>query len=495
MTIKSFVKVLLLILLLSVFGYLITRPINLLTSDLGRHLKNGEIILKTLSIPKTNLYSYTYPNFPFINHHWGSGVIFYLVQHTTGFAGLSIFFLILNLLTFLIFFRIAWKYSGFSLAFLSSVLIIPLLMTRVEIRPEIFSYLFSGIFLWVLFHLNNDHKEGNRHACSLLWILPIIELLWVNLHIYFFFGLILIGVFLLEAKNKKKLFIVFIISCLVTLLNPSGLKGVLYPLTILNDYGLKVLENQSVLTLSQFVSYDAAKYFYIAFFALIISWVIRLIYIAKKQKTFSIIDLILTLIVSYIGWKAIRNLALFGYFSMVLISFNLSIRSKYKTAMVWITSILVIFFITTIDSHYFFKNQVFNFDLTQNNEDVGLFLLKNNIKGPIFNNYDIGNYLIYYLYPKEKVFIDGRPEAYPSVFLKKIYSLSMQGSKWHELETIYHFNAIIYYRREITAWSKHFTVLRSLDPNWATVYLDQNFIILLKRNKINQNFINKFEIK
>src|SRR5205085_4230883 len=46
------------------------------------------------------------------------------------------------------------------------------------------------------------------------------------------------------------------------------------------------------------------------------------------------------------------------------------------------------------------------------------FLLKNNLHGPIFNNLTLGNYLIYRLYPRQKVFVDGRPEAYPASFLQ-----------------------------------------------------------------------------
>jgi hypothetical protein len=81
----------LLFLLLVLYGYLLAQKINLATADLGRHLKNGELFFKEQTIPKTNLYSYTYPNYPFVNHHWGSGVIFYLVKIIFGFRGLSFF--------------------------------------------------------------------------------------------------------------------------------------------------------------------------------------------------------------------------------------------------------------------------------------------------------------------------------------------------------------------------------------------------------------------
>ncbi|PIP87416.1 hypothetical protein COW81_00305, partial [Candidatus Campbellbacteria bacterium CG22_combo_CG10-13_8_21_14_all_36_13] len=49
------------------------------------------------------------------------------------------------------------------------------------------------------------------------------------------------------------------------------------------------------------------------------------------------------------------------------------------------------------------------------------FVLENDIQGNMFNNFDIGGYLIYRLYPDRKVFVDNRPEAYPAEFFEKVY--------------------------------------------------------------------------
>jgi hypothetical protein len=78
-------------LILLMYAGFLTHPTNLTDSDLGRHLKNGEIFIRNGLIAHSNLYSYTQPDYPFINHHWGSGVVFYLVESIAGFQGLSIF--------------------------------------------------------------------------------------------------------------------------------------------------------------------------------------------------------------------------------------------------------------------------------------------------------------------------------------------------------------------------------------------------------------------
>ena len=125
------------VLILSFYALLLAQPINLATSDLGRHLKNGEIILQQGlsalspdSVLNSNFYSYTQPNYPFINHHWLSGVVFFEIHKLAGFAGLSLFYIFLSLLAFIIFFTIAKLQSGFKSAMLSSLILIPLIAQR-----------------------------------------------------------------------------------------------------------------------------------------------------------------------------------------------------------------------------------------------------------------------------------------------------------------------------------------------------------------------------
>jgi len=52
------------------------------SQDLSRHLKLGEIISKEHDFPRTNLFSYTFPDFPFANHHWLAEVDFLFLART-----------------------------------------------------------------------------------------------------------------------------------------------------------------------------------------------------------------------------------------------------------------------------------------------------------------------------------------------------------------------------------------------------------------------------
>src|SRR5262249_61687366 len=62
-----------------------------------------------------------------------------------------------------------------------------LLAFRLDPRPEIFSLLYIGCFLAVLWRV--------RDRPALAWLLPVVQVLWVNAQGLFVFGPILLGMF------------------------------------------------------------------------------------------------------------------------------------------------------------------------------------------------------------------------------------------------------------------------------------------------------------
>lgn len=511
MKITKISATILIILLTITYGSLLAQKTNLITADLGRHLKNGELFLQNFSVPQGNLYSYTYPTYHFINHHWSSGVVFYLIYELTGFIGLSTFFIFISLLTFFIFFNIAIKYSNLAIVAIISIFIIPVLASRVEIRPEIFSYLFSGVFFWILWNYN---QEKINHYWLLM--LPVIEIIWVNFHIYFFLGPALIGAFLIGelidyamVKNKKTIsklkwfFVTIIASGFTTLINPAGINGVLYPLKIFKNYGYRIFENQSVWFIEKLMSYPPALYFKIIFGILAISWIIAIFMAVKKRTEFSVANFIITLAFSAAGFWAIRNFTIFGYFALPIAAINFKFivkkelnssgTNEYFTTTVLAAIIMIILII--INQDYWRSRDSIGLGLKPEINAAAEFFKEQRIVGPIFNNYDIGGYLIYYLYPMEKVFVDNRPEAYPDSFFTETYvPMQEDEKKWQEKLEKYNFNVIFFHKNDLTPWAQAFLIKRISDPDWAPVYVDNYVIMFLKRNEINQPIIKKYEL-
>lgn len=529
---KKFIFVLFLLLIW--YSLFLIRPIDLTTADLGRHLKNGELILQgNFQHLSENYYSYTYPDFPFTNHHWGSAVIFYLVLQLTGFAGLHLFYVVASFIIFTLFFILAKKEAGLGLASIISFLVLPLIAERSEVRPEIFTYLFVSLFFWLLW----EYQKG-RLPFKWLFLLPIIQILWVNTHIYFFLGPVLIAVFLLErlvffsSQKIKKIGLILILVCLASLINPFFVKGAIYPFKIFQNYGYEVLENKSVIFLEKYGLQDPnLLLFEIILGLLILSFALLLIFqrrnpseayppsllqgygrapsspvstglqpwLSAKEGKFSLPLFCLAAIFSFMGWWALRNFTLFGLFSLPILAINLknilasrisSHSWSFKIAYVLTAIFILIFFLSDPKCQI---NYNIRLGLPPGNSAAAEFLQKEKIRGPIFNNYDIGSYLIFHLYPRERIFVDNRPEAYPASFFKEVY-IPMQEKKeiWQAQEQKYNFNAIVFAYHDLTPWTQKFLIERIEDPAWAPVFVDDYTLIFLKRDAQNQKIIEQF---
>jgi hypothetical protein len=499
--------------LLAIYVGFLAHPIDLTTSDLGRHLKNGELFLQSGFVADKNLYAYTYPDQPFVNHHWGSGVIFYLIERALGFTGLSLFFLALSALTLWLYFRLAVRCSSFSLAVVLTILVLPVLITRHEIRPELFSYLMSGLFVNLLW----DFREGRR---SWLWLLalPLLQLVWVNLHIYFFIGLILIGAFLfqelierasqasvgnqLQRQRSKALALILCATAAASCVNPAGLRGAVYPLLIFRGYEFPVIENYSLPgILRAGFQFLPLFYFLLAFGLFCLSWLFVMI---KDREQFSVANFVLSLFFSALAWSTIRNMALSAFFFLPLAAANFrgmvrgdSIRVLGTPSGLTAVAGVIALLLVLVEPKYFFAGGrgALGIGIKPGNLAAMEFMRRENLRGPIFNSYDVGGYLTYALYPRERVYVDNRPEAYPAPFFADGYfSLLVNEAKWRGAMSAHGFQAIVINPAGRSAASENFVIQRMLDPDWAAVFFDKDLLILARRFGANQTIIAKHEL-
>jgi hypothetical protein len=61
------------------------------------------------------------------------------------------------------------------------------------------------------------------------------------------------------------------------------------------------------------------------------------------------------------------------------------------------------------------------------------FVIDNGISGNMFNTYSFGGYILYRLYPEQRVFIDGRADMYGDEFIKKYHKIYTGQAGWEEL--------------------------------------------------------------
>ncbi len=495
------------VLLLSVFVF---QQINLTTADIGRHITNGKLFINAGSFEisrqallHTNFFSFTYPDFPFVNHHWGSGLLSYLVFLGFGFKGLSLVYGGLIIASVLWFFSV-WKNKLSTwVSFPIVLFLIPLIAERTEVRPEGLSYFFMAIVITLLYLYTSNQIQKKW----LYWI-PIISLIWVNTHIYFIFLPFFVGMFLVEtfihkdSEKTKNLAITFGLSALALCLNPYGFAGVFYPFTMFQNYGYLIVENQSIPFLTNLhVSNPNFLWWRIATLVFIVS---SFFVLQKDKSKFPIAPFGITFVFAILSFFGIRHLTAYGLTllpTLLCYGYLLYQRPENESRRL-LHSIFSIIFSLIILLSVFIN---FNNRLPWNTHwGVGLqpkvnasadFVKNFNISGPIFSNYDIGGYIIFHMYPQEKIFVDNRPETYPVDFLQKEY-IPMQNNDlaWNEKLKKWNFNMIWFNRNDLTPWAQQFLITRTKDPVWAPVFVDDYTIIFLKRNEKNAKVIEQYEL-
>jgi len=468
-----------------------------MVEDLGRHLKMGEIVWSTHQVPNVNLFSWRAENFQIVNHEWLTQVIFYLTFNFFGYSGLLLLKMILVIGAIGIMYLLALKkYPSFWVSIVG-IFCIAVFASRFRVRPELVSYLFMAL-LYFLFD-----KFSTTRNIRWLYFLPLIMMLWVNMHIFFGLGLFMIGVFMLEnylntKKFDKKLFAICVISGLGTLLNPSGINGVLLPFTIFQNYNFVVEENHSPFkifsTTSGFV-YTLLMQVYL-FEILAVMTIIGSLFILKKKNILYPVNGIVNAI---LGLRMVRNISLLGiagFFPLIEIFSGIEKKLGSEGRKKIMRASFVLFAVVFVCFHIkgLFENKIFSFSFRTYAENGSKFFVDNKIDGPIFNNYMIGNHLIFWLYPENHVFVDARPEAYPGNFFDEYNRMLTDGEFFDAQTEKFGINAVVMGVQDDPNIIRPFMLRLIQNPNWVPVYADGNISILVKNSENNKEVISKYGI-
>lgn len=457
-----------------------------LNQDLGRHIKLGEIITQTKTIPSTNVFSYTNPDFPFINHHWLSEVVFYQIAHIFGLNTLIILKAILIVAAFGFIISLSILLSNPIITSIAALLFAPLFIDRALIRPELFGFLFFSILLFLVFAY-----PKNRHF---LFAAPIIIALWVNMHITFVFGIFLLFILLfqifIKKTNTKKQDMLFVfLSFAVLFVNPHGIQGILYPFFIFKNYGYAIAENQSLFFLKSFAPTPFITYFFLLTPLVIYS--LFVLFAKKRMLEMAVLFIFYSAALFQIRHMPFFILAAIPFISRVLhvTAKKIPVSSRTKNIAVLIIFCIFTGSIVIMTNNWFFNTfdseKKFGFGFTEHAKNAADFLKKNQLRKNIFNNFDIGGYLIYKLYPDYSFFVDNRPEAYPADFLKNTYiKIHMDQQFRNEIFQKYTIKTVFFAHTDQTQWGRTFLEQMYRDASWSMVYVDSAIVIFTRETQL-----------
>src|SRR5256885_10309224 len=159
------------------------RPLS--DGDFWWHLKTGEYIINTHTIPRTDFFSFTNYGRAWVAHEWLSEVIFYEIYSKFGFNVLIVVFAILIALAFWITFNRTDSHP--LIACFAALLGVWAILPDIGVRPRVFTLLLSSVYLVLLGRFVRRGKGRD-----LWWLAPLMAL-WVNLHGGVLIGLVLTG--------------------------------------------------------------------------------------------------------------------------------------------------------------------------------------------------------------------------------------------------------------------------------------------------------------
>jgi len=463
--------------------------------DLGFHLKYGKWIIENRSVPLYDFSTYTVSSHEYTDSHWLFQVFLYSVYKISGYPGLSIFVSLLACTIILLFLIRFTSINTSTIWLLLSALVV--LEPRILPRPEMFTY----IFLLATLKILEDYYSLKNNR---LYLLPLIMLLWTNMHGLFILGPGIILTFLLSSLVKDKtpdykMIVTFILSTGVCLINPYFIKGFLFPFTLLsrfrsdNIFHHHIAEFRSVLDPGQITLTDVVFLFTAVF--IVILWIVNW----RKHPIHVWVLVPVTLSLALI---AVRNFPLFiltclpfcnewiNVPSFTLVKPTNSTNSyhllcKRLRQFLWVLLVLLSLtgIIRVINGGFYYSNRLnckigLGIDRLQQPEDASDFLVSNGLEGRILNSLGTGGWLSWRI--TQPVFIDGRLE----VIGEDLYSELM--SSWNNgLQSLirkYQPSIILYNYQKYYPW----TLQLARMPEWRLVYLDGLFAIFIKEGYASQ---------
>lgn len=527
--VDTFLKYTALFVLISVVAFVfILGVFRISDPDVPWHIKSGEVIVKTLSIPKVDPFSWTRKGTPWAMTEWLFEAVLYLGYVQLGANGLILAKALFYTTVFVLLFNLLVHRS--SAPGLSAALIALgayLARGRLIERPQGVTYLFLVVLLIILLW---EKKKASAPGASgradqqdrrffagapYLWVIPALVVVWVNMHPGAVFGLLMLLCFLTgtaierwrdrspEAQQSwytdltvQRLAIVTLASALAYLVNPQGLGIIVWTMRHLTPPVALIFENMP-LSFSRFPIHTAY----------LIAVGILIVITARRVPPTAVL---LAALFGYLALRANRNLVEFTIVTMpfvVVVLADLGRRAKDWFDAHWVGGAdvswgivagrivlgLVILYmlwpLTISRSEYAF----YGFGTGLNPKlyypsGAIKFLDKNDINGRMYNSYGFGGYLIWKA-PDRPVFLDGREPIYKSLVAETKNALKDQKT-WTKFLDKYRID----YAVESSQGGAYFAL--KYDPKkWALVYWDDTSMVMLRRGPAFARVIRSYEYK
>ena len=402
-------------------------------TDMYWHLRTGQYILETRTIPHTDPFSSTMLGQPWVDVHWLAQVLLYLIYALSDTTGLALLVAALVVVAFIF----VWKQLEGGVFLRAFVVILAAATSGVVWTPrsQMATFVLAAAVSYLLYLYK--WRQIDR-----LWLLPLVFVLWVNLHGGYIAGFIILGAYLggefihnllvrsgwiaradrpewIGGKRWRKLLVVTLISGLALLINPYTVDALLLPFKTVN---IGALQN--------FIEEWASPDFH-ALYQQPMLWMLLLMLclIGWSGRRLDVTDAALLVIFAYISFVARRNIGLFALIGAPILAryaaamwakspWGTRHLSRGSPILNWVV-LIVVGLAAALKIVYPLQPNV----QAKAQRDIlpiaaADWIAEHRPAGQMFNSYNWGGYLLWRLWPEYPVFVDGRTDVY-GAFLRE----------------------------------------------------------------------------
>ena len=397
-------------------------------SDLWWHLAGGRWIAQTRALHFTDPFSFTRHGRPWFHPEWLTDVILHAWDRLFGTASLVWWKWGLLVATFGLLFRLLRQICGRSgSAYLAMLAAIAIGAPFFDIRPQLHTLL--GFVVILFFALTLSRR---------LWILPLVLMLWANLHSGFLLGLftiimvLSISFFYGEAPRRAAVLgLACVLACFV---NGNGSDALLWPIRFAQD------SHSPFLRVAEWLPpWEPGGIRSNLYYPSIATFVVSLVVVVgsggyRRQPRLTLSSAAIGLVTLVLSLRSRRFIPLFGISQSLMLAPALaaiaaSLRRRIVPGMPWLNRprvwqlalpVVALIFGGLRLAPYPLSRNAFLYltDLDSFPVEAMNFIETNHIEGKVFSLYNWGGYIDLRTEGRLQVFIDGRAGT---VFDEKTY--------------------------------------------------------------------------
>lgn len=486
---------LLAIIYIAIFVFALMNITGFLNSHILVHIKLGEWMIDNGEIIKKDIFSYGETIKNWTNYYWLTDIIYASLYRNYGMGAILVMHaaIIASSFSIVILFLYKKKIKGASMI-IYFIIGLYASLPQWGAMPYSFNFLFLTAFIYMF---DSYYEMGKKRH---LIFIVILQIFWVNMNSEFFYPFIIILFYVIselisilkkdvnDKKGLKKIGIVFFILCPILFLNPYGIREVS---NVLLGYVFMIKDRRNDWAAPDFHGFARYSNILLAF-SLITVFLFKKKELIKERKY-----MLIYIFVVFSFLYAQRHIMIFALISIMFlpmfIEYDNSIKNNIIRKMheklnliseklyainsgkiiniILILSVTIMFFFNIRQSEDNFKEIISKWGRSSGVK----YLKENKIEGNGFHSDAQGDMIIWYNYPKMKVFVDSREGVYSGKYQNKYAKIMLLTNQWEKIVKESNINWIFLQKSQIT------NVIAMMNEKWVLVYESRYSVIFLKK--------------